>query len=154
MISSEQWAYAAGIIDGEGSIHTQQKNQQTPTVSVSVQMTDIRVINHLHAVFGGGVYAVRRLKPTTLPQGGFVKNARPQYIWRLSARTTTKFLNGIMPYLIVKRTQAELALALRALIGRRGLRVPLEKQVAASELRHRISVINRTGTDPMQTKTT
>ena len=138
-------AYTAGLLDGEGSIHAAATSSGFPALIITVQMCDPTVISWLKDTFGGYVYSVRRRNPPTLPQGTKPKSYRPQFMWRLNAGRAADFLQAVMPYLIVKRTQAVLALDLRKLAGRRGVRVSIERRMEGQRIGRTISLLNRTG---------
>ncbi len=100
-------AYAAGIIDGEGSIgiacKKPEKSNHSPNhfAHITVGMTDHQVPEWLHETFGGNL----RYKPADPPR-------RAQASWRVSYRLARRFLKAVQPYLKVKNPQAALALQL------------------------------------------
>lgn len=144
---STKIAYAAGLLDGEGSILTALRIKRwTPQLIVAIQMCDERVLVWMAENFGGGVYVVRRKQPPTLPNGAKPVVWRQQYQWKLLCGKAGEFLKLVQPYLIVKRQQCERALALRALTGKRSQRITPERHVAVLELARQISSLNRTGT--------
>ena len=91
-------AYVAGIIDGEGTI-TVVKNGQTSSLRVSVCNTNEWLINWLRFSFGGSVYKFRKIE----------KN-KQAWQWMLTCRKARDFIVLVMPYLQIKRPQAELAI--------------------------------------------
>jgi len=101
-------AYAAGIIDGEGYIgikcsereHVQRSRSHR--VYIAVSNTDELMIDFLHKHFGGSVEYKE-----------FTNGAKPQYRWRTSAKNAVDFLKYILPYLITKRRQAEVAIMMQ-----------------------------------------
>lgn len=94
-----QLAYAAGIIDGEGHIGSQNQNYPNPLVQVC--MVAPQVIDFLHDNFGGGR----------------TRNNRDMYVWYLTGKQVAPFLYQILPYLLVKRNAALLAIRLSEMIG-------------------------------------
>lgn len=100
--SVADWAYAAGLIDGEGCIllvRVRSKDASTINLRVTVGMHGAPVMQWLKATFGGMVY----------PQENGVAH------WVLRSADQRTFLGGIMPYLKLKKPQAELGLAFLAL---------------------------------------
>jgi hypothetical protein len=94
--TTEQRAYAAGMVDGEGHIGLAPwKGSFLPLAEVI--NTDKRVID----------WFVERF-----PGGNVVKNDRrnalhkPRYNWRLTGRRAYAFLQEVLPYLVIKRDQA------------------------------------------------
>jgi hypothetical protein len=100
------YSYLAGIIDGEGTIRIGFSNKDSrgnPTklyyAAVSVGMTDYRIIKLLADTFGSKVREER------------VPGRKLMYRWGTSGnKAVPKILEKVMPYLIVKRRQAELVM--------------------------------------------
>jgi len=127
-----QYAYLAGIMDGEGTIRIDKmkprKDRQTinPTyaVHISIGMVDSTIPALLHQTFGVGS---RRIE--------CVFEKRPIYRWHVRGNVSArKVIIPLLPYLIIKRPQAELALRLID-----GWEVPRAKKLGLSpwELRRR-----------------
>lgn len=102
--------YAAGLFDGEGyirvsiwkkpnSIHTRYQ------IFGGINMCHRPVIEALHEKFGGN-----------MPDPGrrISSRHRPLWTWNISSQIAADFLRKVLPYLIVKREEAELALELQA----------------------------------------
>jgi hypothetical protein len=96
-------AYLAGIIDGEGTVYAQ-KIRGRFNVRIYVVSTDVRLVRWLEQNFGGLVY--HRNSPTHATW-------KTKWEWVVDKRETTRILELVLPYLIVKREQAELGIALR-----------------------------------------
>jgi hypothetical protein len=100
------YSYLAGIIDGEGTIRIGFSNKDSrgnPTkfyyASISVGMTDYKVIKLLADTFGSNVREER------------VLGRKLMYRWGTSGnKIVPKILEKIIPYLIVKKRQAELVM--------------------------------------------
>jgi len=96
-------AYTAGIIDGEGWISI--KNRQIKNgnrnycVKVGVGSTTEWLIKWLQFNYGGSVCIIN--------PGG---NRKLKWVWDLSTKQAVIFLEAILPYLRIKRPQAELAI--------------------------------------------
>lgn len=97
-------AYAAGLIDGEGSISARRHNEvrNSFSICVRVDMCDREPLDWLADVFGGHV---KRIKRTT-------KSGKPIYDWVLFCKKAATFLSMILPYLKIKKKRAELAIEL------------------------------------------
>jgi len=99
-------AYAAGIIDGEGSIQIQRSRNERYSsghryaLTVKVSMTDIAVPIWLQGKFGGSICTYK-------PKKGY---RRPLIRWAIGAKGTLRFLEAIYPYLVAKKNEAELAI--------------------------------------------
>jgi hypothetical protein len=98
-------AYAAGIIDGEGSIQIVKHNDPSCIVgykywlNVTVGMTDPQAVTHLHEMFGGNFSQLTR----------HTKGGRIVYRWSITTRAAAALLIILHPYLKVKKEQAEIA---------------------------------------------
>lgn len=100
--------YAAGLFDGEGWITICKqtiKGRIDPRYQlvIGIGMVYRPIILGLQETFGGNVFNKR-----TSP--GQSENTRDGFIWRLSSQPAADFLKKILPHLIVKREEAELAL--------------------------------------------
>lgn len=95
-----RYVYLAALVDGEGSISTQfLGSRRRPTVAI--YNTQVELLNKAKELFGGGCV-------TTM---GRTPQKRQRYAFKTYRREDVlRCLNGILPYLIVKRRQAELAL--------------------------------------------
>jgi hypothetical protein len=107
-----EWAWAAGILDGEGSIRVQQRlfnGHANFTLRVCVAMTHQPTIDKLFEITGGGYRTSRH-----------AGSGRPLYVIEWAARKAEKVLRAMSPYLVTKREQAAAAIKFRKLIGTRG----------------------------------
>jgi hypothetical protein len=123
--AATDWAYAAGIVDGEGCIavvrwFVPQRGRYLYGVHVVVANRDRAVLEWLRSLWGGWVVAVVRKQ-----QG----HARSSWTWRCATGLEAKpFLNGIRPWLQIKAKHCDNALGMIDLLqrGRRTLgRAPL-----------------------------
>ena len=108
-LDSETLAYLAGIIDGEGSIYVAAVGpQRTRSVYpiVCVAMTDLDLINWIAGI----------LKAGTVKNHGTAKRSKENPHWKKQYRTQlfgkrAQLICGrLLPFLRVKRRQAELVL--------------------------------------------
>ena len=101
-------AYLAGIFDGEGCIVIHDRQWITKTgikrigfyPEICVASTNEWIIQQLKFAFGGNVYL--RKKGTT--------RAQPIWAWQTTSKKATSCLKALLPYLRLKRRQAELAI--------------------------------------------
>ena len=106
-------AYAAGLFDGEGCVHIQRKKSATRShyeLFAAINMTDPRAVRQLHATFGGHFKSRRPTLRST---------HRPLHGWTITTQKAADFLTAILPYLIVKKEEVEVALAYNARVDRR-----------------------------------
>ena len=99
------YAYAAGIIDGEGSIIIRKQKSMTSRIGydfdVCVQVCNIRkeIPYWLKQNFGGSFY-----------QSGKTTAGNSIWRWNIAAVKANKLLKVIYPYLLTKRQKAAIAL--------------------------------------------
>lgn len=106
--SATDLAWAAGIVDGEGCIYIGKRSRERPgstrpgwKCTLRVANTDVRMVNRMWQFFGGHVTPPRMIRLST----------RPYFEWHSeSARSTRAILEALLPYLVVKRDQAEVAI--------------------------------------------
>ena len=94
-LKETDFAYFAGIVDGEGCIRV----NNAPRLHIT--NTDKNLIDWIKVNYGGYVWS---------ENGSYVDNAKPRYIWELSSRKLYSLLLLIHPYLKIKRRQAELVI--------------------------------------------
>lgn len=117
--SVAQCAYLAGIVDGEGSIYIGafSTNPKTGTphyqTNIEVNNTDVGLINWLVDVFGGKTLSYT---PNQTPKN----SRRPVYRWIASGNRVTHLCEIMLPYLVIKKRQAEIMLKMRETFKRTG----------------------------------
>jgi hypothetical protein len=97
-------SYLAGFFDGEGSIVIR-ANDHTIYLQVNVTQTDPRPLQLYVDLFGGRV--------SKMHDKSYWKKS---YIWQISSHKAAAALEKMLPYLTVKKAQAELALEFQKLI--------------------------------------
>lgn len=95
------YAYLAGFFDGEGSICiTKWRFHAALCVQLQVANTERWVLEWYKFVFGGNTYK----KPCQN------KNWKDSYSWTVSGKKAKETLIALLPYLKLKKAQAEIAL--------------------------------------------
>ncbi len=105
-------AYVAGFFDGEGTIGiiARKPHQKSKTLNcyhqlhVSCTNTNEEVIKYLHELFGGSIFKAWDTRG----------KRRACYRWGLTSRKAKEFLQAILPYLIVKKQEATIAIEFQA----------------------------------------
>lgn len=112
----KNYAYLAGLIDGEGTITIyKHKQHKRPTFQlrprVVVANTHMPMLHSLVRDYGG-----------TLIKNGKPSSPRPCFLWRVfSQADIERILVGVRPYLIIKAVHADLMMRfidLRKAVGR------------------------------------
>lgn len=98
---SVKLSYLAGIIDGEGSINLLAKpSTQQIQLRLQVANTSTVLIDWLQSGFGGKVYE-HKMHSTYHKQ---------RYDWVVTGKEAKKLIKVVLPFLIVKKMHATLAL--------------------------------------------
>lgn len=122
-------SYAAGIIDGEGSIHVRMDKTYVK-IGVQVGMVEPQVVDFLTEKFGGRVI-IRQ------PRG---RNIKPIYTWSLWCRKAAVFLRVVEPYLKIKGERARDAIVLAESAQPQGGK---RQAISAAELANRREIALR-----------
>jgi hypothetical protein len=103
-------AYMAGLLDGEGSIRIRMHMQETKKIgrgyqiktqaSIHIANCDISVLKWAEDRFGGRISGRPALR----------ERKTPLYDWSCSTQQAAQVLQQILPYLIIKREQANIYL--------------------------------------------
>lgn len=124
MVSKE---YLAGLFDGEGHVSiTWSRNSgyaRSPKLCVKLTNSHLPVIETVKEMYGGHIYKVKKGKETYLQV----------YTISLTVEESKRFLHDLMPHLIIKKRQAELALEFSATIYRRGKKPVTDEEIAIRE---------------------
>lgn len=101
--------YAAGLFDGEGWVTIcKQMVKNRPDARyqlvVGIGMVHRPIIEAMRETFGGNIFSKKR-------SPGQSERTRDGHTWRVSSEPAAEFLKRVLPHLIVKRDEAELALS-------------------------------------------
>lgn len=131
-VSDIDWARLAMAIDGEGSIYatttTMGKGKyHTRILCINVANTDIRLPGWCKKTFGGSLNLKR----------GY-ENVKPHAIWTATCATAEWILRGCLPYFIIKREQAEIALSYREAGIRKDVEAQNQHETELKRLKHEL----------------
>ena len=118
-------AYMAGFFDGEGCVTISRPHSRSNyQLEVNIGNTNREVLEWIQRNYGGRLHALR--KPTYY---------KPYSVWQVSGEEAIHFLQLVLPFLKVKREEAELAIRF-PLWGRqgRGHNIPEEVKHERQEL--------------------
>jgi hypothetical protein len=112
-MTSQERAYIAGIIDGEGTITLSRAHaNEMPAPKVSVANNNLPLLNWIKEKVGTGVIITRSKRA---PHHG------SQYVLDISDNSALKLLAEVKEYLIIKKPHAELlVLQYKAVTPRNG----------------------------------
>jgi len=139
--SVEERAYLAGILDGEGTFVIRRGvDKKTGRIYfqaiVRVVNTSRDLIAWLRETFGGNVVRVQDRRP----------NHKPYWHWTLDGGPrVASVIRQSLPYLRVKRPQAEVLLEFYDHLERRGRNLSDAEWWRRSDLRDRLQILNKKG---------
>ena len=151
-ITVADWAYAAAMMDGEGSFsitHGTGKSKAGKPyllfdMKVMISNTSVALMDWLKEKFEGTYFVTVKHISKKARANGQTK-LRPCYRWIANKYALQEwFIKGIYPYLIIKKRQADVALEFLTLFG---MKVPEKRQ----ELREMMLSLNRVGSPEANT---
>lgn len=129
------------MVDADGTVtvsgYDHSRGNVVGAIVVRVTNTDPRVPQWLKERWGGSV------RPFAVSG----ENSRPAYVWDVGSRKAEAVLKDILPYMIVKRGRAEIALAFQATKRATGRGRPVPEDVVAERraLRAEMKALNKRG---------
>lgn len=142
MIIETDYAYLAGLIDGDGCVLVRRRDhaaqvrdrKRGPSYSLAVKIGgEPKHLNGLRTLHGNIGSIWTRKKP----------GKRHLAEWTLSSKRAFVLLKRVVPYMILKRKQGELVLAMPWPVSRWG--VTPELRARQEEIRLEIKRLNKTG---------
>lgn len=117
-------AYLAGLLDGEAHIAIRFQEKAVSkykythpkfSIRIAVKMTELGGIRLLQKYYGGNIHIQKRRE----------EHHKDQYVISFGASNAELLLRDVLPYLQLerKRRSAELCIALRETLGRRGVKI-------------------------------
>lgn len=103
MNKSEQLAYLAALVDGEGYICIRKVQKKNYQLLVAISNTCPTPLNLVHQLFNGSL---------SLRKRSLEKNSNRRDIWQyqIVSQQAKRFIEAIYPYMLIKQKQAKLAL--------------------------------------------
>ena len=112
-LTDGQKAYIAGFVDGEGCVSItkwQGKNNRTPVYALNLIVSQSGIIPLATLMNMTGVGSIHRKKED--PEN---------CAWRINPRNAAALLKDILPYLIIRKEEAELAIEFQSKMGTKNL---------------------------------
>ena len=146
-MNEQDCAYWAGYFDADGHVTGQvRKDRHEIEFRVGVTGCVLETLEELKDLFGGSIVVIHR-KGFQWQKGSPV-STRETYQWAASYKAADKFMRAILPYLRIKRPQAETYLKARSTFlprGGKGRTLPEETWTARLNLLNCIRQLNRPG---------
>jgi hypothetical protein len=123
-----QIGWTAGVVDGEGCVGIYSRGRDRPDefrLHVTVANTDERMLVRLRELWGGRYDPHSRRTKT---------NERQVWSWTVHDRAAGRLLETVLPHLVIKKEQAEIALEFVSLFGRGSARRTPENKERRIEL--------------------
>lgn len=144
--TSEQLAYMAGMIDGEGSISIFDSRSKTKgkvyfrnRLILSVYNTNEEVVLWMQMNFGGRVRVKKR-----------VRKDKPCFVWETGWQHARAVLEAVLPYLIIKKSRAELFVEFAKTSKRTGRAlIPVEVVSRRKEIVDEMGKLNARGSNAL-----
>jgi hypothetical protein len=141
MWTNEQLAYLAGIIDGEGTIGiekmapcgSRKKFYYTPRLCII--NTSKNLMEWLNQTFPFGHFSPRKK----------IAGRKECYAWRLFGTNVETIIVAILPFIQIKRRQAECVLRFRKTVGKTGWNVSDETLSQRESLYQECKIYNTVG---------
>ena len=136
-MNKEDLGWAAGIIDGEGSIHARLTSKDIGTICLvmSVSSTTPAITTGMYSLLGGSCTGPYSYKGKS--------NRRPVYNWVIHGEDVKRTLRLLRPHLRAKVEQADVALDFA--LGSRGHHVTEEEQERRVRSYLELRKLNRRG---------
>ena len=136
--SNSDWLRLAAYIDGEGAIllnkFSTKSGRREMWIRVVIANTDPRLPKWCQDTFGGTFVAEKRSK-----------NPKHSdcYRWHVSCTTAEWVLRNCLPFFLIKKEQAEIALKFQDTLGGPGIPVSETTRVVREELRDQLHSMKR-----------
>lgn len=138
-MTTDQSAWLAGFIDGEGCINLYPANQGRLTVGFSVRVsianTHLPTLEHIQEMLGFGTI-VKVRKDTTVDKPGYA-------LWFENAPDIIRLLEEISPWLVTKAEQASILLDFAYTVGHGPL--SSETRDFRQDMYRRMKILNKKG---------
>lgn len=139
-MTDQEIGWTAGVVDGEGCIalyrHSQSgKKGFSYYLSVKVSQVDARLPRRLQEMWGG------RFRPQSWQKRPV--HHRQAWEWTVDGEAARDLLRAILPLLVVKKEQAEVALEFEGGYQFSGRPLPEEEKMRRENIRYRLAVLKR-----------
>jgi hypothetical protein len=130
--------FVAGVLDCDGSIwisNSANGKRRKYTLRVSVSNTRYPLVGWFADTFGGKVYEYAKRNDT----------CKNEYRWQVGGQSALPVLNAALPYLVIKREQALIALEFLSTVSTTKLPIPESFYLLRGELYERMRELNKRG---------
>ena len=144
--------YLAGLFDGEGCIYYNKKSNYKRkrdtwiNICISISNTYKPLMERLHNEFGGHLRT--RISKYQFESGRYRKTG---YEWVLCNTKAENFLRECLPYLIIRKERAEIALSIRKnVFTYQGYTLPEKEMQRRKSLVDKLNELNKKGVPSLE----
>jgi len=132
-LTEPEKAYFAGLFDGEGCIHIARIKRNYGAfyyfqLHLIFSNTNKQVMDYLTSKFGGNLIIRKPYK----------KRQRSYYMWRIYSQKAKELLEIILPYLIIKKEEALLAIKFQSTLNYEPKKLSLETIIERDEIAEKV----------------
>src|ERR1041385_6851821 len=105
-MEQHEWAYLAGLFDGEGCVQIIQQKPKGSNVSgsyylyIGIRNTDTAIVKWIHSKIGGNLQDSK----------SYQENRSRSWWWNLHCHAAYEFLKSVRPFLHIKAEEADIAM--------------------------------------------
>jgi len=145
VIPETERAYLAGILDGEGCLGIYKIRRKYYITKIQVTNTRLKLLKWLQDRFGGNIYTSKDPR----------SNRKQVWNWTVAAKKAAIVAEAALPYLLLKRLQAEAIIKLQATRLNHELRRDIKDRVIVdnpmsteySNLYEKLKILNMRGSN-------
>jgi hypothetical protein len=110
-VTEAEWAWAAGLFEGEGTILASLKNGRWRKLELQLKMTDEDVVRRFHSIVGGRMFGPYQY------QQDDGSHRKEWWLWRSDGVDPARILRTMWPWLGVRRRARAEELGVLAQLG-------------------------------------
>lgn len=144
MTQDTDYAWAAGIIDGEGSFWIARsvvKGVPRFAISLQVKMSCEKTIKRVQRIIGGKIYEYNADMPSFQSPAGWNKST--QWGCRVSGKALLEVVDCIAPYMTTKKVHTRVVRSFCNTIGERGTWITPAVQKKRERLHKELTELNK-----------
>ena len=132
----EDIQYWAALLDGEGTVTVFIQGDEYIRPKVGISSSTLPVLEEFMSIFGGCIVTKKRYN---------LKHKPAYTAWLDGKKNCEPFLRQVLPYLKIKKAQAELVLMIIDNMGKPGKVISIEDKVFRFKILEKIREVNKRG---------